>query len=91
MRKQIHNLINQYIQEIIDYQPEYEYWCDEHLKLPKSLYQSIYDGIHNEIKIENYLAKFGVDMSDYNKWYSIYLDVIEKIDIQGVIDDSNRK
>lgn len=72
-------------------QSEYEFECYERGLYPKSAYERIYNALHNSTWVEHYLNKNGVNTSNFEVWYSIYLNVRKEIDIQRLIDDYIRK
>ena len=87
MREQIEAILNQYIQDMINFQPEYEYGCYERGLYPKSLYERAYYALHNDEWMEEYLEDKGVDTSDFKEWYSVFSEVRDSIKIPEDIND----
>ena len=70
MKEQIEEILNQYIQDMINFQPEYEYGCYERGLYPKSLYERAYYALHNIEWMEQYCEERGVDTSNFNIFLS---------------------
>lgn len=81
MKEQIEKILNNYIQDMIKFQPEYEYGCYERGLYPKSLYERIYYALHNMEWMEQYCEKKGVDTSNFNKFYGTFVKVRDSIKI----------
>ena len=81
MKEQIEEILNQYIQDMIKFQPEYEYGCYERGLYPKSLYERTYNALHNMEWMEQYCEERGVDTSNYNKFYEVFVEVRDSIKI----------
>lgn len=75
MKEQIEEILNQYIQDMINFQSEYEYGCYERGLYPKSVYERIYNALNNDEWMEEYLENHGLDISDFKQWYSIFCEV----------------
>ena len=87
MKEQIEEILNNYIQDMINFQPEYEYGCYERGLYPKSLYERVYNALHNDEWMEEYLEDKGVDTSDFKEWYSVFSEVRDSIKIPEDIND----
>lgn len=81
MEETIKLAIMQYIQDMLAFQPDYEYSCYELGYLPKSAYQRIYGGLHNTAWMEEYLKKNNVDTSNFKVWYDIFTKVRDDINL----------
>ena len=91
MKKKIVEVIKQYVSEMIAFQPEYEYGCEERGLHPKTTYERIYNALYDATWMEEYMSKNGVNTSDFESWYSIFLEVRKEISIQELIDDCLRE
>lgn len=87
MKEEIKSILNQYIEDIVASQSEYEYNCYERGVYPKSTYERIYNTLYNSTWIEEYLIQNGVDTSDFEKWYSIFLEIRESINLSEFVND----
>ena len=81
MKEQIEEILNQYIQDMINFQPEYEYGCYERGLYPKSLYERAYYALHNIEWMEQYCEERGVDTSNFNKFFETFVEVRDSIKI----------
>ena len=81
MKEQIEEILNNYIQDMIKFQPEYEYGCYERGLYPKSLYERAYYVLHNMEWMEQYCEERGVDTSNYNNFYEVFVEVRDSIKI----------
>lgn len=81
MKEQIEEILNQYIQDMINFQSEYEYGCYERGLYPKSAYERIYNAIHNDEWMEKYLQDKGVDTSNLKEFYIVLNEIRDSIKI----------
>ena len=87
MKEQIIEILNQYIAEMVAFQSEYEYGCYERGLYPKSAYERIYNALHNAPFMEEYLKKKGVNTSNFEVWYSIFIEVRNNLNLSEIVHD----
>lgn len=87
MKEQIIEILNQYIAEMVAFQPEYEYGCYKRGLYPKTAYERIYNALHNALFMEEYLKKNGVNTSNFEVWYSIFIEVRNNLNLSEIVHD----
>ncbi len=87
MEEQIRTILLKYINDMIAFQPEYEYGCYERGYYPKTLYQRIFAALHNTEWIEYYLKKNNADTDDCENWKDIFIKVRDEINIPTEVGD----